>query len=194
MSTFFVLLQVVQWQNTLKIPHHAKLSPEAKDLIQKLCTGPENRIGGMSTDEIKKHPFFFDVDWINCLKNKPPPYIPKIKHPTDTSNFDPVPEKETDNDDDKANEEEKQRILDKAPQHAFYEFTFRRFFDEGGHPQAFCFEDDSRGGKQSLQSEMSYQSNKRSVTTSDKSVPIPNKVAAPPITQGKLDEKAPIYV
>ena len=148
----------------------------------------------MGTDEIKKHPFFIDVDWLNCLKNKPPPYIPKIKHETDTSNFDPVPEKETESEIDQAYEEEKQRILDKGPQHAFYEFTFRRFFDEGGHPQAFCFEEESRKDKEDQQNDATCQTNKRTVTTSDKSVPIPSKVAPPPINQGKLDGKAPIYV
>lgn len=189
-----MIFQVVHWQNTLKIPHHAKLSDEAENLIQRLCTGPENRIGRMGTDEIKKHPFFGGVDWANCLKNKPPPYIPKIKHATDTSNFDPVPEKETENEADEAYEEEKQRILDKAPQHAFYEFTFRRFFDEGGHPQTFGTDEESKGERRCQPSDTTSQNNKRTVTTSDKSVPVPSKVAAPPINYGRLDEKAPIYV
>lgn len=187
-------MQVIHWQSTLKIPHHIKLSREAEDLIQRLCTGPEDRLGRMGTDEIKKHPFFFGVDWLSCLKDKPPPYIPNIKHATDTSNFDPVTEKDTDDEIDEAREQEKKRILDKGPQHAFYEFTFRRFFDEGGHPQAFCFEEDTRNHWQGQQNDSACQTNKRTVTTSDKSVPIPSKVAPPPINQGKLEEKSPIYV
>ena len=178
------------------MPRHSKLSREAESLILSLCTGPENRIGRQGTDEIKKHPFFSGVDWAGCLKSEPPPYIPKIRHATDTSNFDPVPEKETEAEPDDVYDEEKQRIMDKAPQHAFYEFTFRRFFDEGGHPQALSFEEDTRPPVQQQQQQngVVIQNNKRTVTTSDKSVPVPSKVAPPPLNQGKLEDKAPVYV
>lgn len=53
----------------------------------------------------------------------------------DTSNFDPVEEREEDSD----SENDETRNLDhplngKFPEHAFFEFTFKRFFDDAGHP------------------------------------------------------------
>jgi len=63
--------------------------------------------------------------------------VPKIKYSTDTSNFDPV-------DPDKLRTSGSTESLDgkrdgtyengKQPEHAFFEFTFRRFFDDFGHP------------------------------------------------------------
>eukprot|EP00794_Sanderia_malayensis_P000256 gene256-877_t len=189
-------MRVIYWQNTLRIPKHAKLSAEAENLITNLCVNPERRLGTRGTDEIKKHPFFAGVDWVNCLKNDPAPYKPMIRHATDTSNFDPVPEKEINEELDDAIIEEKRKIIEKGPQHAFYEFTFRRFFDEGGHPQEITMEDDVRGASNGQQnSNVTLQNNKRTATQSDKSVTVPNKVAAPPsMLPLKLDDKAPVYV
>uniref|UniRef100_A0A803K3T6 non-specific serine/threonine protein kinase n=1 Tax=Xenopus tropicalis TaxID=8364 RepID=A0A803K3T6_XENTR len=93
-------MKVIKWQTTLHIPAQAKLSPEASDLIVKLCRGPEDRL--------------------------------------DTSNFDPVDPEKLWNDEDK--DGNKNDTLNgwykngKHPEHAFYEFTFRRFFDDNGHP------------------------------------------------------------
>ncbi len=186
---------MIYWQNTLRIPKQAKLIRDAENLIINLCVDPERRLGKHGTDEIKKHPFFNGVDWVNSLKDKPAPFIPKIRHATDTSNFDPVPEKETADEHDDVINEEKRQIIEKGPQHAFYEFTFRRFFDEGGHPQEITMEDGARPLHNDNQSSnMVSQNNKRTATQSDKSVPVPNKVAAPPIMPMNLDDKAPVYV
>lgn len=62
------------------------------------------------------------------LLNSRAPHKPLIKYPTDTSNFDEVEEQEpcpykTDD----------LRQNGHYPEHAFSEFTFRRFFDDGGH-------------------------------------------------------------
>ncbi|XP_061668448.1 serine/threonine-protein kinase LATS1 [Syngnathoides biaculeatus] len=131
-------LKVINWKSTLHIPPPAKLSPEASDLIVKLCRGPEDRLGRNGADEIKAHPFFKTIDFSNDLRQQAAPHVPSIAHSTDTSNFDPVdPEKLWSGDGDGEDD-----LGDtgcwfrngKHPEHAFYEFTFRRFFDDNGHP------------------------------------------------------------
>ncbi|XP_054835064.1 serine/threonine-protein kinase LATS1 isoform X1 [Eublepharis macularius] len=133
-------MKVINWKTSLHIPLQAKLSPEASDLIIKLCRGPEDRLGKNGADEIKAHPFFKSIDFSSDLRQQPASYIPKITHPTDTSNFDPV-------DPDKLWSEDKEGNVNdtlngwykngKHPEHAFYEFTFRRFFDDNGYPYSY---------------------------------------------------------
>uniref|UniRef100_A0A3P8S824 non-specific serine/threonine protein kinase n=1 Tax=Amphiprion percula TaxID=161767 RepID=A0A3P8S824_AMPPE len=132
-------LKVINWKSTLHIPPAAKLSPEASDLIVKLCRGPEDRLGKNGADEIKTHSFFKSIDFSSDLRQQVAPYIPTIAHSTDTSNFDPVdPDKLWSSDSD--GEDNHNDTLNgwfrngKHPEHAFYEFTFRRFFDDNGHP------------------------------------------------------------
>ncbi|XP_026174107.1 serine/threonine-protein kinase LATS1 [Mastacembelus armatus] len=132
-------LKVINWKSMLHIPPPAKLSPEASDLIVKLCRGPEDRLGKNGADEIKAHPFFKTIDFSSDLRQQVAPYIPTIAHSTDTSNFDPVdPEKLWSSDG--GGEDNYNDTLNgwfrngKHPEHAFYEFTFRRFFDDNGHP------------------------------------------------------------
>ncbi|XP_068199228.1 serine/threonine-protein kinase LATS1 [Antennarius striatus] len=132
-------LKVINWKSMLHIPPSAKLSPEASDLIVKLCRGPEDRLGKNGTDEIKAHPFFKTIDFSSDLRQQVAPYVPTIAHSTDTSNFDPVdPDKLWSSDSD--GEDDLNDTLNgwfrngKHPEHAFYEFTFRRFFDDNGHP------------------------------------------------------------
>lgn len=132
-------LKVINWKSTLHIPPSAKLSPEASDLIVKLCRGPEDRLGNNGADEIKAHPFFRSIDFSSDLRQQVAPHIPTIAHSTDSSNFDPVdPDKLWSSDSD--GEDNHNDTLNiwfrngKHPEHAFYEFTFRRFFDDNGHP------------------------------------------------------------
>lgn len=131
-------MKVINWQTALHIPLQAKLSPEATDLILKLCRGPEDRLGKNGADEIKAHPFFKSIDFSTDLRQQHhAPYIPKITHCTDTSNFDPVdPDKLWSDDADGNHNDTLNRWFKngKHPEHAFYEFTFRRFFDDNGHP------------------------------------------------------------
>lgn len=136
--TPLLALKVINWQTALHIPPQAKLTPEASDLIIKLCRGPEDRLGKNGADEIKAHPFFKTIDFSSDLRRQSAFYIPKIAHPTDTSNFDPVDPDKLWSDDDK--EGNRNDTLNgwykngKHPEHAFYEFTFRRFFDDNGYP------------------------------------------------------------
>lgn len=134
---------MINWQHTLRIPKEASLSPAAEDIIYRLLTNPEDRLGRETDgDEIKAHPFFSDIDWSTGLRKQPAPYIPTIRHPTDTSNFDPIdPDRLRHSDSNSGDEKEKKRVSSelrfengKYPEHAFIEFTFRRFFDDNGHP------------------------------------------------------------
>lgn len=79
--------KVINWKQSLKIPDECELSSQAKDLIFKLCTDTENRLG---SNGIKAHEFFKSFDFGPSLRIKEAPYVPILKHPTDTSNFEPV--------------------------------------------------------------------------------------------------------
>lgn len=130
-------LKVINWENTLHIPTQVKLSPEARDLITKLCCAADHRLGRNGADDLKAHPFFGTIDFSGDIRKQPAPYVPKISHPMDTSNFDPVDEDSPWNN----ASEDSTKAWDtltspsnKHPEHAFYEFTFRRFFDDNGYP------------------------------------------------------------
>nr|XP_045614888.1 serine/threonine-protein kinase Warts-like [Procambarus clarkii]XP_045614889.1 serine/threonine-protein kinase Warts-like [Procambarus clarkii]XP_045614890.1 serine/threonine-protein kinase Warts-like [Procambarus clarkii]XP_045614891.1 serine/threonine-protein kinase Warts-like [Procambarus clarkii]XP_045614893.1 serine/threonine-protein kinase Warts-like [Procambarus clarkii]XP_045614894.1 serine/threonine-protein kinase Warts-like [Procambarus clarkii]XP_045614895.1 serine/threonine-pro len=120
--------KVINWETTLRIPKQAKLSSEAKDLILNLCTHPEQRLGRNGAQEVKSHPFLESLDFEGGLRKQQALYLPKIKHPTDTSNFDPIdPDKLRPSE---PNESDIEWVNNSnQPLHAFFEFTFRRFFD-----------------------------------------------------------------
>ena len=97
--------------------------------------------------DIKRHPFFKGVNFRNIRKqHAPAEAIPKITHPEDTSNFEEIDDPGNINSDDDENTDEygqengrrqggssRGNNLDNTHQ-GFYEFTFRRFFDDGGYP------------------------------------------------------------
>ncbi len=45
--------KILHWKQHFKIPSEANLSPEAADLINKLVSDPENRLGRNGADEVK---------------------------------------------------------------------------------------------------------------------------------------------
>ncbi|ESK95804.1 protein kinase c [Moniliophthora roreri MCA 2997] len=65
---------------------------DAVSILQKLLTrDPSRRLGSTKEDaeEIKRQPFFKDVNWDDVLNKRiPPPYFPTINGSADTSNFD----------------------------------------------------------------------------------------------------------
>ena len=121
--------KVIHWQEYMIVPRSAGVSHEATDLILSLCTSPERRLGTRGADEIKKHAFFNSVDFTSHLRMREAPHKPQIKFDTDTSNFDPIDPDKLRNDDDHSDRDDNNRDY-----HGFYEFTFRRFFDDSGQP------------------------------------------------------------
>ena len=79
--------KVLDWKQTFVLPKDANISKTASDLIRKLLTDVDKRIGYDGADEIKKHPFFKDTDWKNIRSTKAP-FIPELKNTFDTRYFD----------------------------------------------------------------------------------------------------------
>ncbi|KAJ3060640.1 hypothetical protein HK102_009415, partial [Quaeritorhiza haematococci] len=82
-----------------KILHNQLTFPPGfSELAQSLCRGllerdPKRRLGGGPADaeDVKRHPFFHDIDWDKLLKKQiKPPFKPHVESETDTSNFDPA--------------------------------------------------------------------------------------------------------
>uniref|UniRef100_A0A5F4W257 non-specific serine/threonine protein kinase n=1 Tax=Callithrix jacchus TaxID=9483 RepID=A0A5F4W257_CALJA len=59
----------------------------AQDLIRQLLCRQEERLGRGGLDDFRNHPFFEGVDW-ERLESSTAPYIPELRGPMDTSNFD----------------------------------------------------------------------------------------------------------
>jgi len=76
-------------KNRVTYPH--SMSKAAKGLITLLLvTMPAQRLGSLKRGhrDIAAHPFFGKLDWAALLrKAEPAPFTPRIRNPTDTSNF-----------------------------------------------------------------------------------------------------------
>ena len=92
-ETTEVCYKVLNWKDFLNIPKKVKLSEEAKDLIYKLINNSDDRLGKNGSEEIKRHPFFKDVNWNNIRKSKAP-FIPQLKNEYDTKYFEKFEVKE----------------------------------------------------------------------------------------------------
>lgn len=134
--------KVIHWEKYLHVP--SNLRPEAQDLIRSFCRDQEDRL--TDPDEIKRHTFFKGIEW-DRVRQSPSPYVPQIADELDTSNFDPV-------DEDPSSEEEEEDACggilsvgppelerlplngtdEETPRHVFCDFTFRRFFDRENYP------------------------------------------------------------
>ncbi|CEN60066.1 Putative Serine/threonine-protein kinase sck1 [Aspergillus calidoustus] len=75
----------------VRFPRDA-LSTEGRNFVKGLLNrNPKHRLGAKGdAKELMAHPFFHDIDW-EALSRKEviPPFKPKLKSDTDTSNFDP---------------------------------------------------------------------------------------------------------
>jgi serine/threonine protein kinase len=69
--------KILNWKSNLQFPNKPKISEEAFDLIKRLVTDVDKRLGYNGADEIKKHPFFKSVNWENILKSKAP-FLPDV--------------------------------------------------------------------------------------------------------------------
>jgi len=85
--------KIVSWKKYFTIPIDANLSLEADNLIRRLVTVPEARLGLNGAEEIKKHPFFKGVEWDNIRYTKAP-FIPELSSEWDIRYFDTFPEQE----------------------------------------------------------------------------------------------------
>ncbi|CAK9136665.1 unnamed protein product [Ilex paraguariensis] len=81
-----ILKGIVHWRNQLKFPEHAKLTPEAKDLIGRLLCDVEHRLGTAGADQIKAHPWFRDIIW-DKLYEMEAAFRPEVNGELDTQNF-----------------------------------------------------------------------------------------------------------
>jgi len=72
----------------LRFPDEMSLA--ANDVLKQLLNrDPAQRLGSNGADEIKRHPFFADINWARLLARKyQPPFRPNVSSATDTSNFD----------------------------------------------------------------------------------------------------------
>ena len=74
-----------------KVVYPSWMEENAKDLIINLLTiEPDKRLGSgkNGAENIKRHPFFNDIDWDEALNKKlKPPFIPKIEDETDIKYF-----------------------------------------------------------------------------------------------------------
>uniref|UniRef100_A0A914VK02 non-specific serine/threonine protein kinase n=1 Tax=Plectus sambesii TaxID=2011161 RepID=A0A914VK02_9BILA len=105
------------------------LSAEVTDLIKQLLCDQEYRLGHLNgAADIKRHSWFRNMN-IERLRESVAPYRPEILHPEDTSNFDAIEQRE----------DSLSQALDTLKKHgnannpAFYEFTFRHFFNMDAH-------------------------------------------------------------
>ena len=82
-----VLYKIMHYEKYLQIPPEIKISDEAIDLIKKLVSDANKRLGKNGADEIKAHPFFKGIDWENIRNTLKPPFVPEIENDYDTKYF-----------------------------------------------------------------------------------------------------------
>ena len=85
--------KILNWRKYLAFPTNTKISKEAIDLIKRLITDVDKRLGYNGASEIKSHPFFKDIDW-NNVKRLIPPFIPKLESSSDSKYFDKFDEED----------------------------------------------------------------------------------------------------
>ena len=137
---------MINWQQALHIPEDACLSTDTEDLIVQLCCAAQQRLGRCpgGASQVKSHAFFTGIQF-DSLRRQRAPYVPRLRYATDTSHFDTA---------DQPDERHVRRSSSSdsllsasntalpctaqgsGPGHAFFEFTFRRFFDADGHAHA----------------------------------------------------------
>ena len=115
--------KILDWKNTLNIRPEANISKEAEDILRKLISDPETRLGTNGADEIKIHPFFKGIDWNHIKETLIPPFIPELKNNYDTKYFDEFEEDEPfypiNNDNSKGKKYQKKDMC-------FVDFTYNR--------------------------------------------------------------------
>jgi len=110
--------KIVNWKKTLVFPDEAKLSPDARDLIQRMvCDAPKR----LTFDQLRQHRFFAGLDWDNIRRTKAP-IVPNVTSELDTQNFD----KFEDLTDEQMAMEEAAALAGTAGDTSFIGYTFKR--------------------------------------------------------------------
>ena len=55
--------KILHWKKTFVIPPEANLSPAATDILRRMISEPETRLGRNGAEEIRNHPFFENFDF-----------------------------------------------------------------------------------------------------------------------------------
>ena len=80
--------KILDWKNNLEIKPEVNISKDAVDILKQLINDPEKRLGRNGADEIKKHPFFKNINWQHIKETLVPPFIPDLNGPYDSTYFD----------------------------------------------------------------------------------------------------------
>lgn len=116
---------ILNHKEKLIFPDDPKISNNAKDIIKKLTTDRENRLGYNSgIQEIKNHSFFKNIDF-NNIKKITPPFIPKIDNNNLGKYFDVFEETESFIPKDIDNKEDCNLLRNKDIDNMFIGFTFK---------------------------------------------------------------------
>jgi len=82
-----VCFKIINHEKYLQVPPEIKLSKEALDLMNRMISDPNKRLGKNGASEIKAHPFFNGIDWENIRTTMKPPFVPELKNDYDTKYF-----------------------------------------------------------------------------------------------------------
>ncbi|EGG04639.1 uncharacterized protein MELLADRAFT_49110 [Melampsora larici-populina 98AG31] len=118
--------KIIDWRNELYFPDDVHLSRESEDLIRRMITAADNRLGRNGAEEIKQHTFFSGVDW-PTIRNIEAPFVPHLKSVTDTSYF------PTDDLNDVPTEPVGADTDSGSKDLAFLGYTFRRYENSGAN-------------------------------------------------------------
>lgn len=69
--------KIVNWKSHFNIPPDAKISKDAIDIIKKLIADVDIRLGYNGAAEIKKHPFFKNINW-DKIREMKPNFVPEV--------------------------------------------------------------------------------------------------------------------
>lgn len=78
--------KILNWPETFFFPEDKVISHDAKDLISKLLTTPNERLGYNGADEIKAHSFFHGINF-DRMRSMRPYFVPNLQYDYDTQYF-----------------------------------------------------------------------------------------------------------
>ncbi|XP_066275539.1 serine/threonine-protein kinase 38-like [Branchiostoma lanceolatum] len=114
--------KVMNWKEMLIFPPEVPISFNSRNLIERLCTDMDVRLGKQGIEELRENQFFKAVDWEH-IRERPAPFPVTVKSFDDTSNFDEFPEIELQPPTPTSKEGEENKYKDWV----FLNYTFKRF-------------------------------------------------------------------